>query len=137
MKFVVDTNILVSFFRETPVRHIIINSESFNLQLFSPVYALEELRNIKSSISKYSKLSLKELGSAFNELEKCIKTLPLSMFGSFREEAKKIAPHDKDIPFFALALKLDCAIWSNEPAFKKQLRIKVFNTKNLIEYFSL
>jgi predicted nucleic acid-binding protein len=58
--------------------------------------------------------------------------------GSFREfslQAKELI-HDKDIPFFALALKLNCPIWSNEPRFKKQSEVEVLLNKDMIEIFS-
>ncbi|RLJ01631.1 MAG: hypothetical protein DRP10_03570 [Candidatus Aenigmatarchaeota archaeon] len=47
------------------------------------------------------------------------------------EEAIKLAPHNKDVEYFALALKLGCAIWSNERDFKKQEVVKVLSTKEL------
>jgi len=136
MKSVVDTNILISFFRESPVKYIIINQALFDLELYSPKYALEELWNNKLDLLKYSKLSNAELESKFNELQRYIKFLPPHLLKSFEDKAKQISPHDKDIPFFALALKLNCFIWSNEPAFKKQSKVKVLNTKELIEEFS-
>ena len=43
----------------------------------------------------------------------------------------------KDDPYFALALSLNCPIWSDEEAFKQQSRIKVFNTKKLSELIEL
>jgi len=40
------------------------------------------------------------------------------------------------VDFFALAIKLDCGIWSNEKALKeKQTKVGVFNTKELVELF--
>ena len=53
-------NILVSFFRDNPVRSIIINSEFFKLELFSPEQAIEELRKNKPVLFKYSKLEKDE-----------------------------------------------------------------------------
>ena len=38
--------------------------------------------------------------------------------------------------YFALALKLDCPIWSNEKAFKKQSVVKAFSTSDLISFLS-
>jgi len=54
-------------------------------------------------------------------------------YEEFKKIARPLAPHksDKDIPYFALALKLNCPIWSNEPEFKEQSKIKIFNTQDL------
>ncbi|MCK4476655.1 MAG: hypothetical protein KAU16_08005 [Methanophagales archaeon] len=47
-----------------------------------------------------------------------------------------MAPHLKDVEYFALALKLDFPIWSNEKAFKKQSVVKVFSTPDLFSFLS-
>ena len=46
--------------------------------------------------------------------------------------AREIAPHEEDIPCFALALALNSPIWSNEKEFKSQSRIKVFSTSDIV-----
>ena len=47
------------------------------------------------------------------------------------ENAKAIAPHSGDAPYFALAMARNCPIWSNEKSFKRQKRIKVHSTSEL------
>lgn len=132
MLLVVDTNVLFSFFRENPVRSIIINSESFGLGLFTPEYSIDELRSNKSDIFKYSGLKTdKELEFMIATLKSFVETKPISFFKEFKAESEQISPDDKDSPFFALALKLDASIWSNEPRLKRQSRVKVFNTAEL------
>jgi len=136
MKLIVDANILVSFFRDNPVRSIIINSRFLSLQLFSPEYALEELKRNIQGIMKYSKLSSEQVEFIIKEgLKKFIAIIPSEEFEQRNEQAKKLSPHDsdKDTPYFALALKLNCGIWSNESGFKKQSKVKIFNTKELRE----
>jgi len=130
MLLVVDTNVLVSFFRENPVRRIILKSKSLSLELYSPAYALEELRKNLHKLVKYSKLSQEEVLFILKGLEKHIKVVPDEYFKEFESEAKQLI-HDKDVPIFALALKLRCSIWSNEPGFKRQSSVEVFNTREL------
>lgn len=133
MKLVVDTNILVSFFRENPVRAIILGSDLFCIELHTPEHGFKELLNIKGELSKYSKISSSEVEFIFDELKKHVKIIPDESSKLYEEQAKILSPHDKDISFFALALKLDCAIWSNEPAFKEQSKIEILNTSDLRE----
>lgn len=38
--------------------------------------------------------------------------------------------------FFALALKLNCPIWSNENLHKKQSKVKIYSTSELIKELS-
>ena len=130
MRFVVDSNILLSFFRDNPVRFIIVNAEFFGLNLFTPEYAIEELKKNQSDILKYSKLSSSQFNEAISELSKFMEIVPKSSFDMFEAQAKKLI-HDKDVPIFALALSLGCPIWSNEPRFKRQSSVKIFNTGDL------
>lgn len=133
MLLVVDANILVSFFRDNPVRFIITNSKSLGLELYIPEHAIDELKKNESDILKYGKLNSEQFDSKLFELIRFVKSLDKGSFKEFEEKAQKLSPHksNKDTPYFALALKLECAIWSNEPAFKGQSSVKVFNTKEL------
>lgn len=133
MELVVDTNILVSFFRKSPVRTVLLNPNVFNLRLYTPEHSFKELLNVKSSISKYSSLPVEHLTLIFEELQKCVIIIPDELSKEFEQEAMSLSPHDKDIPIFTLALRLKCAIWSNEPAFNKQSAIQVFNTRDLLK----
>lgn len=133
MKLVVDTNILVSFFRPNPVNLIISSFDSFKLELFIPEQAKEELLRNKSDILKYAKISLEEFNKRISQLERLLSIESKDSFNEFESQAKSLSPHDKDTPIFALALKLNCPIWSNELAFKEQSKIKIFSTKDMIE----
>ena len=133
MRVVVDTNILVSFFRQNPVNKIISNPGFFKIQLFSPEYVFEELKKNKNNILKYSRLSSGKFDEKISDLKNFVKAIPKNLFKEFEKEAKKIAPHEKDLPIFALALKLECPIWSNELSFKEQDKIKVFSAFDMIE----
>lgn len=135
MQLVVDTNILISFFRVNPVRFIIINSSSFGIKLLTPERAIDELKKKESDVLKYSKINSARFNEMLSDLTKFIEVFPKESFREFESEAKQISPHDKDIPLFALALKLNCAIWSNEPSFKQQPKLPVFSTRDMIELF--
>jgi predicted nucleic acid-binding protein len=132
VKLVINTNILFSFFRDNPVRELIVDSYFFGLELYTPKYAFTELRANKPDLMKYSGISKdKELEFTISALEFFVEVKPSEFFKEFESEAKQISPHSKDSPFFALALKLDSEIWSNEPRLKKQSRVKVYNTEEL------
>ncbi|MBU2104739.1 MAG: PIN domain-containing protein [Nanoarchaeota archaeon] len=131
---VVDTNILVSFFRENPVKSILSNSKSLNLQLFTSTYVIQELEKNKSDILKYSKLNSEQFNLKLSELLTFIEIVSESSCKGFKSHAEKLI-HGKDIPVFALALKLNCPIWSNEPAFKEQSKVEILSNKDMIELF--
>ena len=136
MQLVVDTNILVSFFRENSVRFIIVNSDILGIALFTPEYAINELKNNEFDVLKYSKLNSKQFNKALSELSNFVKVISKESFKQFESQAKQLI-HNKDVPIFALALKLNCAIWSNEPGFKNQPSVKIFNTEDLRKLLNL
>jgi predicted nucleic acid-binding protein len=135
MKAVVDTNILVSFFKSNPVNLIISSHDSFKLELFIPEQVKEELLKNQPSILKYAKISSEEFNKRLSKLEELVSIELKDSFKEFEPQARSLSHHDKDIPVFALALKLNCPIWSNELSFKEQSKIKVFSTKDMIELF--
>ncbi len=47
------------------------------------------------------------------------------------ERAEKISPDPGDMIYFALALKFNCAIWSNDKKLKQQNRVKVYHSHEL------
>ena len=134
MIFIVDTNILFSFFRDNPVRTIIINSPFLGLRLITPEFALDELEKIKPNLLKYTQLHEKELSEIFSALKLCIEVVPMDFFKNHKEKGLACSPDPKDAPFFALALKLGGEIWSNEPRLKRQKVVKVYSTADLIEW---
>ena len=64
-----------------------------------------------------------------------VEFIPLEEYSSFMKEALAI-PDPDDIDFTALALKLDCPLWSNDKELKQQTVVKVFSTSDLISFLS-
>ncbi len=140
MILVVDANALFSFFKSSSdVRTIVLDpSLKFNLELIAPKLLLLELDKHKGDVCRKAKISEKEYEFPRNVLEVFIKTFSDESWREFREEASKlIIGHPKDAPYFALALKLKCPIWSNERRFKKQFKVKVYNTSELLKELGL
>ncbi len=59
--------------------------------------------------------------------------VPKEIYSSKLNEAIEIMKDidEKDSPFIALAITLNCAIWSNDKDFKKQKKVKVYSTSEL------
>lgn len=103
--------------------------------IFSSVYSEELL--IKSKLAK------PDLDSVFLELKKTVKFVnPVeysSQLGNALKLGEKLSKRESeefadDIDFFALSLKENAPIWSNDALFKKIRSIKVFNTKDLVKH---
>ena len=109
---------------------------SDEVELFAPFRLLAELEKNRDEIRRKSGFSLQDFEVFVGVLKLRVRFIPLEQFLDKVPEAKELAPHLKDIEYFALALKLDCPIWAQEKAFKKQSRVKVFSTSELISFLS-
>ena len=105
--------------------------------LYTSEYCLKELRKHKEVIIQKCKISEKEFEELLNELQIFVKVIPLSEYKEkkYFEEAQKISPDPGDINILALALKLNCPIWSNDKRLKEQNIVKVYSTKEIIKEF--
>ena len=135
MKLVVDANVLFSFFKlDSTTRKLIIDPElELNLELFTPVHALEELKEHEDEMRKLG-VSPGDFDVILSSLPLFVNTVPRSFFKPLLSEAEKLLPEDPDdAPYIALALKLNCPIWSEDVKLKDQSRVKVLSTKELIK----
>ena len=109
---------------------------SDEVELFAPFRLLAELEKNRDEIRSKSGFSLQDFETFVDILKLRVRFIPLEQFLDKIPEAKLLAPHLKDVEYFALALRFDFPIWSNEKAFKKQSKVKVFSTKDLIAFLS-
>jgi len=91
---------------------------------------------VLDEIVERSEMSPEELGRVFRFIKKELDFIPLPEFNEYADDASPLAPHEKDVQYFALALAFNCPIWSSEKAFKKQSVVKVFSTSDLISFLS-
>ena len=133
MKIVVDTNILFSFFwKNSLTRKLLITS---NLELISSEKAIIEINKYKEDIIKKAKIKELEFDTLLKELSSIVEIIDKKAYTSSLEEAKKVSPDVGDIEFIALCLLNSCPLWSNDIALKKQDKIKVLNTNEIIDVF--
>ncbi len=135
MEFVVDTNILLAGLLKPSATQKIILSEE--ILLFAPEFSLREIEKHSEEFAERMGKNQREFEIALFTIVSKIKIIPKEEYEPFRQEALKLCPegHKDDWPFLALALKLACAMWSQDFALKKQLIIKVYSTTELLERF--
>jgi predicted nucleic acid-binding protein len=117
MKLVVDTNILFSFFNSRSTARDL--STRYNLILYSPEFALEELDKYKNVIMKRFLLTEMQYVFIIKLLQTVVNFVKIDEYEKFFLKAKKVSPDPDDIDFFALSLKLNCQLWSNDAVLKK------------------
>jgi predicted nucleic acid-binding protein len=133
MKFVVDTNVLFTFFwKESFTKGVLVDQD---LEFFAPEFALREINEHRNEILEKTGISLEEFKKLRTDIAICVEFIPLEEYSEFLQRASSI-PDPDDVDFIALALKLDLPIWSNDSHLKEQSKVKVFSTKELINFLS-
>ena len=135
MDLVIDANILFSILIKYGNNEDLLFQE--DLHIFAPEFLFEEFEKYKSLILEKTEREEKDFDKFLGILKKKIKIIPNEEIELFIEEAKSICPDEKDIDYFALALKLKCGIWSNDKELKEQNKIKVYSTNDLIQSFKI
>ena len=133
MKFVLDTNILLkALIRNSKVRAALLSP---NHQLFVPEYAVEETRRHFGLIVKKTGLSEEEVKLVLGVLLTNLHViLSRDIMANWKVAEGIMVDIDRsDIPFVAAALSLPCdGIWSDDIHLKRQKRVKVWNTKEVL-----
>jgi len=133
MEIVLDTNIIISsLLRNGLTRKIIFLSP---LQMYTVDYAKIEIEAHKEELLRKSKLDERSLNYLSEFVFSKIDFVSLENIEPFKNRAEEVMGEvDIDDSFFlALAMFLNCPIWSNDEHFKKQNIIKVYTTKELLD----
>jgi|SRR3989344_171503 len=129
MDLVVDANIIFATLIKDSFSYDTIFSGKFHL--FTPEYIFTELEKHKEELLNKTERTTEEFFRLIEILKRRIIIVPLEKLVPYVKEAEKITPDPDDLTYFALALKLNCAIWSNDKKLKEQDKIKVYNTHEL------
>lgn len=130
MELVVDANILFAALIKVSATSDLIVDNSLNL--VSVEFIFEEFEKYKDIIKKKTERTEEEFERFMEIIQKRIKLIPYEEFKSFMTEAEKVSPDPKDAEYLALALKLNCALWSNDKKLKTQDKVKVYSTEDLM-----
>lgn len=132
MELVVDANILMSALIsiEGKTFDIIFNDR---IKLFSSDYILEECEEHKDEILAKSNISKPDFELFLSLISLNIELIPKAEFSKYVSRAGEITPDPDDTEYFALALKLNCPIWSNDKRLRRQKNVKVYSTEEIIK----
>ncbi len=134
MKIVVDTNIILkALIRNSKVRGILLSTKH---RFYVPEYALEETRKHMLVVKEKTGLSGGEIEQVLGILSSSLRVVPSDEVMRKLREAQRVMRFidKKDAPFVATALSIAAdGIWSDDAHFKRQSRVKVWNTKEIME----
>jgi len=127
MKILIDNNILFSLMKPNSTNSTLFSIMKFDF--YAPLFIMNEFTKHSEECFKKSELGR----DSFELRKKEIIFVKFKDYEEFFKEALKICPDKDDAPYFALALKLNCPIWSNDSLLKKQDKINVLSTEEIIE----
>ena len=129
MDIVMDATVLFSALIKDSFAYNLLFKGSFHL--FTPEYIFTESEKHKEELLKKTERTNEEFFRLIETLKRKIVIVPLEELIPYVDEAEKLTPDPDDMAYFALALKLNCAIWSNDKKLKEQDKVKVYNTHEL------
>lgn len=130
MDLVVDANILFAALIKKSVTSDLIVDNSLNLN--SVGYLFSEFGRYKSLIISKTDRTEEDFEMFMQIVQEKIKVIPFCEYGHLMKKAQKISPDPKDVEYLALALKLGCAVWSNDKKLKEQDKVKIYSTEDLV-----
>ncbi len=131
MLLILDANILFSaLIKNSKAAELILSDK---IDFITPEFVIAEFKKYKKDIIEKTHRSDEEFQKFFTILSSRIEIIPSEELKPFIDNAKETCPDNKDVPYFAAALKYKCPILSQDSELKKQDEIKVYNIKELIE----
>jgi len=133
MRLVIDANVIFSALIRRAVTSDLLFSDK--LELYTPEFLFTEIDKHRLEICSKSGLSKSRFEQALLLALSEVNIVRHELLKDFIIEAKQICPDPNDVFYFAVALMLDAAVWSNDKKLKDQNRVKVHSTKDLLDIF--
>jgi predicted nucleic acid-binding protein len=130
MDLVVDANIFFAALIKDSFSSELLFSGRFHL--FTPEYVFTEFEKHKEEILAKTERTTTEFYRLLEVLKRRITIITLEELTKYIGKAENISPDSGDIAYFALALKFNCPVWSNDKKLKQQDKVKVYHTHELI-----
>ncbi len=135
MQLVVDSNIVIAaLISPEGITNNLLCSPK--LECVAPEFIEEEIGKYFPLIVRKSGLSEKDIRLGLELLLSQINIFSSGEYENFREKAGRISPDPKDVEYIAVALSLNCHLWSNDKILKSQKEVKVFSTSELLQFLS-
>ena len=131
MRLVTDANIAFSLLKKGSFTRKLAKKHS--LDLYSHKFILEELEEHSDELCRLLNISIDKFERIKEILSKLI-NLKVKVSPQQLNWARLLITDPDDALYLALALKLNCPIWSEDLHFKEQSVREVFKTKELKEF---
>ena len=135
MLLVVDANVVFSALirRGNPFKVFEANNIFKRFEFTAPEFLFEEIDKKFNKILSKTHLSSQELSETLSFIKEQIEFIPSTESLDKFPEAKEL--NFKDSPYLALALNLNCPIFSGDKGLKEQTKVKVLSPRELLDIF--
>jgi len=133
MKLVIDANIAFSLLKKGSFTRKL--AQEHSLELYSHKFILEELEEHSEELCELLKVSENKFERIKEILSKLV-NLKVKVSPQQLNRAASLISDPDDEQYLALALRLNCPIWSNDSHFQEELiknAVKVFTTEEIKE----
>ena len=131
MILIIDANVLFSaLIKDSFTAKLIFHDD---ILLSTPEFIITEFVKYEDLLLKKMHRTREEYVQIMHMLKDIITVVPMEEYSEYIEEAEKISPDPKDTLYLALALKLKCAVWSNDKKLKNQDKVKIYSTEDLVK----
>lgn len=131
MDLVVDANVLFSAaIKDSETAELLLRDD---LADYAPGYIFEEFARHRGELLEKTHRTEDDFGRFEEVLRSQIEQWPAATVGLHLGHAREVCPDPRDVPYFALALHLDAAIWSDDRALADQDAVTVLTTAELLD----
>ena len=133
MKAIVDANILFSsIVKNKDSRKVWFNPD---LELSAPEFILAEMVKYRALLEKKSGKNSADFERLLAIILGNVEIIPDYELKPYLPAAESLVNDPKDFLYLACAIKENALLWSNDKELKKQGRVKVLNTQEMIKEF--
>lgn len=136
MLLVVDANVVFSalYSKSFAFDVFAVNNIRGLFEFVAPEFLFHEIENRMDKLLSKSKLPREDIEEALEFVKGEIEIIPAAEFVDLVPKAvQMLGNHVKDAPYVALALKLDCPIFSGEKKLKALPSVKAFSPRELLD----
>lgn len=132
MRIVIDSNrVIAALIKDSTTRELLFNE---NFEFFAPDLIIAEITKYKKDIIQKADITQEEFEITFSAILTCISVIPKDDQNIYLSELQGEIDDPKDIPYIASCLSINTeGIWTHDPHFKKQNKVKVFTNIDLLK----
>ena len=131
MDLVVDANVLFSAaIKDSKTAELLLRND---LAYHAPEYVFEEFARHRGELLEKTHRTEDDFERFVDVLRSQIVEWPSATVRSHLDHAREVCPDPGDVPYFALAIHLDAAIWSDDRAIADQDAVTVLTTADLLD----